>query len=218
MTARSQPLRGPLARRKLVVAAVGLLFFGAADSARADSPKEGAQRFVRSFGEQSVALMADNELEPEDRRAGFRRLIVGHFDLSGIGRFVLGRHWKRATDAERKEYRQLFEKYVISSVDRKLSSYAGETLEVGVARTRDDTSAVVTSQIVRPTANPVRVDWRLKFFNGDWHIIDMVVEGVSLALTHRNEFDAVIKQGGGQISALLRRLREQAASRVVSTT
>ncbi len=218
MSGLSLPLKGPLARRNLVFAAVGLLLFGAVGPAQADSPKEDAQRFVRSFGDQSVALMADNELEPEDRRAGFRRLIVGHFDLSGISRFVLGRHWKRATDAEREEYRQLFEKYVISSVDRKLSSYAGETLEVGVARTKGDTAAVVTSQIVRPTANPVRVDWRLRFSDGDWRIIDMVVEGVSLALTHRNEFDAVIKQGGGQISALLQRLREQSASRVASST
>ena len=218
MTGRSQPLRGPLPRRSLVFAAVGLLVFGAVGAARADSPKEQAQRFVRAFGEQSVAILSDNELEPEDRRAGFKRLIGGHFDLTGISRFVLGRHWKRATDAERKEYSELFEKYVISSVDRKLSSYAGETLEVGVARTKGETAAVVTSQIVRPTANPVRVDWRLRFSDGDWRIIDMVVEGVSLALTHRNEFDAVIKQGGGQISALLRRLREQAASRVASTT
>ncbi len=218
MIARSQPPNGPQVRLILVLAAVGSLLFGAVGAAQADSPKEDALRFVRTFGQQSVALLADNELEPDARRAGFRRLIVGHFDLSGISRFVLGRHWKRATDAERIEYRQLFEKYVVTSVDRKLTSYAGETLEVGVARTKGDTNAVVTSQIVRPTANPVRVDWRLKWLDGDWRIIDMVVEGVSLALTHRNEFDAVIKQSGGQISALLQRLREQAASRVASTT
>lgn len=190
-----------------------LVSFLASGAARADASLDGAASYIQTFGDRSIALLSDDEIKPADRRQGFRDLISAYFDLSGISRFVLGRHWRRATADERDEYQELFEAYVVGSVDRKLSSYAGETLTIEKARPKGEGGAVVTSRILRPEGNPVRVEWRLRYREDAWQIIDMVVEGVSLALTQRNEFDAVIKQGGGQISSLLRKLREQTAGK-----
>ena len=194
------------------LAVVLLVFLSAAAAAtRADGGTDGAAAFIQSFGDRGISLLSDRELGDDARRDSFRDLIKSHFDLPGIGRFVLGRHWRKATKAERDEYGQLFEDYVVTSVDRKLSVYAGETLEIDTSRSMGDGKAIVKTRIVPPDGTAVRVDWWLKRRGEQWRIIDLVVEGVSLVLTQRNEFDAVIKQGGGQISPLLQRLRDQTA-------
>lgn len=169
---------------------------------------DGAADFVRTFGEEAIAVLADGSLSDSVRQAEFRRLFTAGFDVPVIGRFVLGKHWRKATEAQRSEYAALFEDFIVATYARRLDAYTNESLKVGKAR-YDGDKAIVLSQILRPGANPIQVHWQLRRNGERWYFVDIVVEGLSMALTQRSEFGAVI-QGGG-IEGLLAKLREKSA-------
>lgn len=155
-------------------------------------------------------MLADRSLSDSQREAGFRRLLERNFDLKRIGRFVLGKHWRRASRDERAEFHRLFDDFVIATYAARLGPYSGETLEVGTVRGAGERGVTVTSRILRPQGEPIRLDWRLRRIgSGGWQIVDIVVEGVSLALTQRSEFDSVIRRSGGTIDGLLQVLRDK---------
>ena len=73
------------------------------------------QIFIETLGSEVIEMLSDPVLSKEDRVAEFRRLLVNGFDLRTIGRFILGRYWRRATPAERQEFEQLFEDYIVAT-------------------------------------------------------------------------------------------------------
>ena len=165
--------------------------------------------FVRHFGEQAIAVLADQSLAGDQREQAFRELLTAGFDVKTIGRFVLGRYWRKATEAERAEYGRLYEDLIVATYARQLSSYAGEGLKVAGVRQRDGKSALVASRFLRAEGEPVQLDWRLLRRGDTWRIVDVVVEGMSMALSQRSEFKAVIRGNGGRVEALLEKLREK---------
>ena len=133
------------------------------------------------------------------------------FDLEVTGRLALGRYWRQANARQRAAYPQIFENYVVATYGRRLGEYSGDTLEVRGARLEGESHAVVRSDVRTAGARSVGVDWLLRRSADGWRIIDVRVEGVSLAITHRSEFATVIAREGG-IDGLLRELRSKAAA------
>lgn len=176
----------------------------------ADESRDAAD-FVRGFSAEAIAMLSDETLDDAARAEAFRGLLRADFDLELIGRFVLGRHWHRAEASEQREFAQLFEDYIVASYARQLSEYGGERLVVEAGRPKGKSGAIVSSRIVRPQGEPFRVEWRLRRSVEGWRIIDVVVEGVSMAVTHRSEFSSVIAGRGGAVSGLLEVLRSKTA-------
>ena len=197
-------------RRRASLAAFMAVFLLAAGELRAESSasKDDPAAFLREFSSEAVGVLADTGLTENQREVEFRRLFTTGFDVDAISRFVLGRYWRVATKPEKREYRGLFEDFIIESYSRRLNGYSGETLAVGAVRPLGETGAMVSSQIRRPEAPPVKVDWRLRNKAGAWRILDIEVEGVSLAVTYRAEFSTVITNAGGRVESLLEKLRE----------
>lgn len=194
-------------RLAILLAAIGLVILTVAPPALADDADPAA--VVRGLGDRAVAMLRDESLTPERRQETFRELLSEGFDMPRVARFVLGRYWRRATEAQRDEYLRLFEDYVVGSYGARLSAYGGETLRIADSRPDGIGYAVVRSQVVRPEGPPIAINWRL--YDGDfgWRIVDVVVEGVSLSLVQRSEFTSVIRSGGGNIEALLGALRKK---------
>ena len=188
-----------------------LVFLAALTRGSLAGDDEDAAQFVRSFGDQAIAMLSDPVLAPEDREREFRRLLTDGFHLELIGRFVLGRHWRRASDEERAEFQRLFEDYVVASYAQQLANYAGEQLVIQRGQVKGERGALVSSQITRPQGDPIQVEWRLRRAGEGWRIIDVVVEGISMAVTHRSEFSSVIGSHGGRIDGLLEVLRGKTA-------
>ena len=172
---------------------------------------EAAAAFVQDFSDQAVAMLTDETLDDEARAQEFRRFLKAGFHLELIGRFVLGRHWRGATESEQAEFSQLFEDYLVASYARQFSEYGGEQLVVDGGRPKGKSGAIVSSRIVRPEGAPFQVEWRLRQGSEGWRIIDVVVEGVSMAVTHRSEFSSVIASRGGSVAGLLEVLRSKTA-------
>jgi phospholipid transport system substrate-binding protein len=166
--------------------------------------------FIADLGAKAINVLTSTASETERERQ-FRVLFEQAFDLPAISRFVLGPYWRTATDAQHQEFTKLFENYVIHAYTVRFNAYAGQQLKVGNARPEGDSGALVQSEIAVPNGNqpPVKVDWRVSKSADGYRITDVTVEGVSMALTERQEFASVIQRGGGQVDALLKLLREK---------
>ena len=140
------------------------------------------------------------------------QVLAAGIDSRLIGRFVLAQYGRRASEAERAEFDRLFAAGIVATYARHLGRYAGESLQVGGAKILDDGDVIVDSRVVRPAGPAVAVEWRLHGEAGARRIVDVVIEGVSMALTLRSEYAAAIRAGGGRIEGLLVRLRAQAAT------
>jgi phospholipid transport system substrate-binding protein len=116
-------------------------------------------------------------------------------------------------DAQRIEYNRLLRDYVTYSYIVRLEEYSGESLVIRDSRTDPDGESLVHSVVDRPNRPPVKVDWRVRNDKGEFKITDIVVEGMSMAITHRAEFSAVIQSGGGKVESLLDALRKRATPR-----
>jgi phospholipid transport system substrate-binding protein len=200
-------------RTVLLLSSVLLVLAMMAAMAREPLADEGqeAANFVRGFSDRALTMLSDETLDSEARTQEFRRLLTAGFHLELIGRFVLGRHWRRASESEWAEFGQLFEDYIVASYARQLGEYGGEQLVIEGGRPKGKSGAIVSSRIIRPQGEPFQVEWRLRRGGEGWRIIDVVVEGVSMAVTHRSEFSSVIASRGGTVGGLLDVLRSKTA-------
>ena len=143
------------------------------------------------------------------RVARFRDLLREDFAVPEIARFVLGQYWNVVTEEQRTEFVKLFEEYIAFVYSTRLAQYSGETFKVTGSRPDAD-GAIVSSQILRPAgAAPVKVEWRLIGRNGVYKIFDGSIDGISMAVTQRSEFESVIQRDGGQVQGLITMLRKK---------
>ncbi len=201
----------PARRSKRAVSRRGFLFaivvlsMGFGDFAAAAVPSGAASRFIRGLGDETVATLSAPGFDQEARAARFRGLVRQGFDLAFIGRFALGRHWRQATAAQRAEYSRLFGDYLLKTYTARFGGYAGQTMAVVSERPAGTKDVVVSTLINHPYGPPIAADWRVRTTGGRYRIIDLVVEGVSMVVTQRSEFAAVIQRHG--LRGLLDELR-----------
>jgi phospholipid transport system substrate-binding protein len=194
--------------RRWFTAGACILIVGILISARPAAAAADPAAVITSLGNQALELLGSN-VDPKLRVARFRQLFSEDFDVPGIARFVLGRYWRIATQPQQQEFVKLFADYIALAYSNRLAEYSGETLHVTGSRPAPDGS-VVSSEIVRPNgAPPAKVDWVLTPHDGAYKISDVVVEGVSMAVTQRSEFASVIQRNGGQVQGLITALRQK---------
>jgi len=166
--------------------------------------------FIADLGDRAVRALADKSLTPADRQEKFRELFLEGFDVRTLRRFAVGRrHWRKATKSQRTEYHGLFTEYVVQTYSSRFGQYSGEMIKVTEQRPVGKKDALVKSTLVRPEGAPVSIDWRVREREHKLKIIDIVVEGVSMAITQRDEFASVIRRGGGEFDALITVLQKK---------
>lgn len=200
-----------LIRRSFLVLAAGAAALPMLARAQATAV-DGADAFVRALGGDAIRMLANKSLDESQREVEFRQLLLKGFDMDQISRFVLGRFWRQATDEQKAEYRQLFEDYIVKAYALRLGEYSGETFAVRDLRPAEEGDVMVLSEIDRSNGPPIHVDWRCRKANDNFKIIDVVVEGVSMTITQRQEFAAVIQNAGGNVAVLLDQLRKKTVS------
>jgi phospholipid transport system substrate-binding protein len=192
--------------RRLFLAAVAALL-SLPRLAQAAAPAD-AQKFIDDLGESTVKSLTDSSLSDAERDSRFRSLLESQFDLPGISKFVLARHWRGASDAERADFQRLFETLLVQAYAQKFAEYAGERFKVSSSLANDDGSITVNSLINRPNGDVVRLDWRVAD-SGGLKISDLVVDGISLRTTYRSDVASVIQNNGGNVAGLLGALRQK---------
>jgi phospholipid transport system substrate-binding protein len=208
-------------RRFLVTCAALLAIAGTVafpSPGRADARSDAAAKFIQDLGARAIDVLVKPQLARDESMRRFRVLLNEGFDVPYIGRFVLGQNWRSATPQQQQEYTALFERLIVQVYADRFAQYSGknldvnETLKITSHRPEGDTDSIVSSQIIRPDAPPVAVDWRVRPRGDALKVIDVAVEGVSMSVTQRSEFSSVIQRGGGQIESLLQTLRQRVGS------
>jgi len=167
-------------------------------------------KFIQSLGDKAVAILANKKISVQERNKQFRAMLSDSFDLNTIARFVIGRTWLSATQAQKDEYMDLFESLVVKTYSDRFALYTGEGFKVRNTIKESDRDSIVNSDITHPDGSPATtVVWRVREKNGKFGIIDVVVEGVSMSVTQRQEYSSVIQRNGGNIEGLLKLMRER---------
>ncbi len=103
----------------------------------------------------------------------------------------------------------MFRDFIVKSYSKRFSSFAGEQLKIIDSRAAGEHDTIVFSTLVRPEGKPTRVSWRLRRYADDFKIIDVIVEGVSMLITQRDEFSSVIRKSGGELDGLITLLQDK---------
>ena len=206
-----------LDRRSIFAAAVAaapLLVAWHGASAAADMTEGEATAFIQQLGEQSITVLRASGLTLEQRETRLRALLRNGFDFPFLGRFVLGNHWRKATLEQRGDYQRLFGEYVLKVYTSRFGGYAGESFTIVGARQAGKTDVLVSTRIDRPSGPPLSGAWRVRRIDNRPRIIDVMIQGVSMAVTQRSEFAAVITRSGldGLIEALRARTGKMPAA------
>lgn len=167
-----------------------------------------ASLLVRDLGAKAIDVLRYTDVSSAKRESRFRRLLDDGFDLPFIGRFVLGRYWRKATPGQRVAFQRAFGQYVVKTYASRLGHFAGETLKVLSERVAGRKDVLVFARIDRPRGPPIKISWRVRTTGKRYRVIDVMVEGISMAVTQRSEFTAYIRRNG--IENLVVRLARQA--------
>ena len=172
-----------------------------------------AEAFIQSMAQEALESLTQQGTSREERIKRFRKMFNAHFAVRSIGKFVLGRYWRKASKDEQAEYLSLFEDLMVASYVDRFQRYAGKNLNILKTRAEKGSAVTVFTEIARPDgARPVQVLWRIGARGEIIKILDVVVEGASMSQTLRSDFGSIIRQKGGKVSGLLEELRVKTAS------
>ena len=192
----------------LMAIALACLTWSPAPAAAADT--RAAERFISNLGDRTLEMLQQPDLALDQATASFRELFSSNFDIPTIGRFVLGRYWRSATQQQREEFLELFQELIVETYARRFSEYSGQSFRVDGSRELSERDSMVSTAIINADGAPIAtIDWRVRERDGQQRIIDVVVEQISMGVTQRSDYDAVIQRGGGNIDVLLDALRDQ---------
>ena len=167
-----------------------------------------AQSFINDMADRGIGFLGDQHLSQEQRKEKFRSLLRSSYDMQTIGRFALGTYWRTATPKQQADFQKLFESMVVEVYSQRFGQYNGQKLDVRGAEQQAEGDTIVHSVILPQNGgDEVPVDWRVRSESGQPKVIDVIVAGVSMALTQRSDFASVIQRGGGNLDALLTQMR-----------
>jgi phospholipid transport system substrate-binding protein len=168
----------------------------------------GPDDFIRTVGQNAINSLTNKEITQDQREERFRKILNAKFEVKLLARFTLGRFWRRTSEKQQKEYTSLFEDFIVKAYSARFADYQGENFVVGKIRNINERDNLVQSEVVLTDGRKIPVHWRVR--NGkEFKIVDVLIEGVSMAITQRDEFSSIINQNGGKIDGLLAALRKK---------
>ena len=202
-----------IARRQFLayLVAVAVVTIGQSSPADANSTLDGARKFIEELASQATKSLGDKAITSEERQKRFQSLLVEHFDVPTIGRWVLGKHWRKATPAQRRRYMRLFENMIVNTYAERFLELGEDVFTVTKVLAKGKKDIVVRTKLERPKhETTIKLDWRVRASAGHFKVVDVMAEGVSMGQTQRSEFSSVIRNNGGTIDGLLAELSKRA--------
>jgi phospholipid transport system substrate-binding protein len=189
---------------------VGLFTFLAPATAQELGPEELVKKLTSDV---MTSIKTDKDLAAGDKQKALKlaeEKILPHIDFQEATRLAVGRAWRDATPEQRKRLVDEFRSMLVRTYSNALEGYQGQEMKVLPSRNKaGDSEATVRNQFTRAGGKPVPIDYQMRKTDSGWKIYDISVEGISLVLTYRSEFDQVVKQEG--IDGLIKRLSQKNA-------
>jgi phospholipid transport system substrate-binding protein len=165
--------------------------------------------FVQSTVNRAAKTLGGNFTKKE-RIEKLKEIASETVDINGIGYYTLGAYRKNLNDKQIEQYEVLFEQYFLKSFSSRLAEYSNPEIEVVSKKKINENYTMVSSVLVSTEQRPeVKIDWRIYTKNpGNPKIRDLIIEGLSLARTQKEEFSSIIQSNDGDINALFFNLKE----------
>ena len=158
-----------------------------------------------------AAIKSDKQLAAGDKQKALKlaeEKVLPYIDFEQATRLAVGRAWSQASPEQKKRLVSEFRNMLVRTYSNAIEGYQGQTLKVLPSRGEPKSDeATVRTQFVRAGGQPLPIDFQMRKTEKGWKVFDIAVEGVSLVLTYRSEFDAVVKQEG--IDGLIKRLAQK---------
>ncbi len=160
-----------------------------------------AKLFVDNLGKQTIDIVSNKNFTETAKREKLEHLFTSNVNLNWIGKFVLGKHWREASEAQRTRYLKNYQVFIVRSYTDRFMQYAGEKFKILNAKEDGPGNYLLTMEIQRQQDANVLVDYKIReevgvASNKKYQIYDLVVEGVSMIATQRSEFSSVVTRNG----------------------
>ena len=166
--------------------------------------------YVMEMTTEAINTLTNNSTSQNEKESQFGKLFDKNFDIPSISRFVLGKYWKQASLDQKKKFIKAFRNYVVKTYSSRFNEYSGEQLTLlNFENESNPKIFVVHTGLKREDASMIMVDWRIGKKKDSFVILDIIIEGISLAVTQRSEFVSVIDQNEGSIDKLISLLKEK---------
>jgi len=168
-----------------------------------------ADIFVQSTVNRASEALND-KFSKEEKIEKLKEIASETVDIKGIGFYTLGAYRKSISDDQMKQYETLFKQYFLKSFASRLAEYSNPEIEVVSKKKLNENYTMVSSILVSTEQRPeVKIDWRIYTKNSENPLIrDLIIEGLSLARTQKEEFSSIIQSNDGDINALFTTLKE----------
>ena len=185
------------------------VFFSSVLSNKVNAYSNDPKQFIAEIVAEAKKILVDTNSK-EFKEKKLSEIALKAADIKGIGYYTLGSYRKGLTDEELAEYSVLFEKYFLKSFTSRLTDYSDPKIEVLEADVKNEKYTIVKSLLLATDKKPeVKIDWRIYTKNPDNPLIrDLIVEGLSLARTQKEEFASVIESNNGDVKKLFITLKE----------
>ena len=182
------------------------LFFQSSLLAYSSTPKA----FINELVSDAINKLADRDLSKDQKEAFIEKIALENVDINALGLYTLGELRKSADKNDISNYQISFEKYFLKSLTSRLSEYSSSKFEVLGEEKKSDNYTIVNSKVSPSDDNPeIIIDWRVYTKNPNKPLIrDLIVEGLSLARTQKEEFSSILSSNNNDIKILISKLEE----------
>ena len=165
--------------------------------------------FVQSTVNRASQILSD-DISKSEKIEKLKQVAIDTVDIKGIGFYTLGKYRKELSDAQKEKYNELFKNYFLKSFSSRLAEYTNPKIDVQSQEKLSENYTIVSSVLVATDTRPeVKIQWRIYTKNPDKPMIrDLIIEGLSLARTQKEEFGSIIQSNDGNIDSLFSSLKK----------
>ena len=191
---------------------IGLLLLLVFSNSHATTPDNTAEEIVKDTADKVIARLtaerAELEVRPEKLYSLINEIIIPHFDFVSMSKWVLGKNWKSATEAQQTRFVEQFRTLLVRTYAKALLEFSDQEINyLPVINNPDSNIVVVKTEVQQPGAKSVPINYSLHISGGSWKVVDVSVDGISLVATYRGSFASEIRKGG--FDALIAKLAER---------
>ncbi len=193
--------------KRICVYLISLFFFFQSSLlAYSSNPKE----FVHELVNEAISKLADKNLNKEQKASFIEKVALENVDINALGLYTLGELRKSSGKMDISNYQKSFEKYFLKSLTSRLTDYSSSKFEILGEDKKSSNYTIVNSKISPNNGGPeIKIDWRIYTKNPDKPLIrDLIVEGLSLARTQKEEFASILSSNNNDIKILIDKLEE----------
>ena len=179
-------------------------------NANADVNTEKAEDFIKTMTAKGVEEIINANVSNEEKDKRFYTLLNNSLDMEFIGQFVLGRNWRTATKTQREEFIKVYRDLNIKSWSKRFNEFKGKNFVfLGTTPSSSKGQIFVNTEVPMDQGSPAKVLWRVREKNNNYKVVDIIIEGVSLAQASRSEYTSFIKNNSGGLDALIKDLHNK---------